>query len=108
VLGCALNKAGSVLNWTEEFHDLPDRKRDLPSNKHRPSRVVFYISEKLCTLKNSNLNFFDFVVNSQILFKTCEVLEASFEIQEAICAGARALAAILFGAFGFALVTKLA
>jgi len=67
-------------------HDLLDSKHDLLDSKHGPRALVFYLRSNACTSREYNLNFFDFVVSSRILFKIRGVQERVFEIQEAICA----------------------
>jgi hypothetical protein len=67
-------------------HDLLDSKHDLLDSKHGPRALVFYLRSNACTFRECNLNFFDFVVSSRILFKIRGVQERVFEIQEAICA----------------------
>ena len=71
-------------------HDLLDSKHDLLDSEHGPRALVFYLRSNACTFRECNLNFFDFVVSSRILFKLRGDHDRVFEVQEAICVSAGA------------------
>lgn len=43
------------------INDLPDSKHDLPGSKHGPPRLVGYLSDAVCSARDSNLNLSVFV-----------------------------------------------